>query len=192
MSKPQRLLEGAHYSLDIEACGEVLVSLGACAFDPETGDAGAEFYSVPSIQEQIDAGLEMNGNTFRWWLSIPDAPRRAITANGEQPVREMLEAFRAFLPHDAWLWAYPTSFDLPIIAEVYRRFGVRCPWTWTKTLDARTLWQIARHVAPGIERIEAENPAEHDALNDAKEQAHWIAAYLSAIATAARRAEEVD
>lgn len=172
------LLDEVHVSVDIEACGEVLVSLGACEFNPRTGEAGREFYGVPSIKDQMGAGLKMDAGAFLWWLKQDAATLEAVWA--QQDAHEVLFRFSEWLHPDAWVWAYPTSFDLPVIERVYRTYDLRCPWTWTKTMDGRTLWRLACDINPELEKVERNaNPAAHNALADAKEQAGWFARYLN-------------
>jgi hypothetical protein len=44
-------------SLDVEACGEVLLSIGACTFNPYSGTIVDKGSWVFPVQEQIDLGL---------------------------------------------------------------------------------------------------------------------------------------
>ena len=176
-----------HISLDIEACGEVLMSIGLCSFDIETGNILSELYVVFPIQEQLNAGLKMEEGAFLWWLDQDKSAREAITKN--QPklpddMKAQLAKVRKWWPEfDAFTWAYPTSYDLPIVERAFKTFGMKPPWKWTKTMDARTLWQLAMKREPGIEKVEAENPVPHHALEDAKEQARWISRYMKSVIT---------
>jgi hypothetical protein len=178
-----RLFDEVHVSVDIEACGEVLVSLGACVFDPRIGEPGTCFYGVPNMKDQTARGLKLDADAFSWWLKQNNKAREAVMLN--RPAEEVLSGWRSWwaqLGGDPWLWAYPTSFDLPVIAHVYDVFGLRPPWKWTRTLDGRTLWQLAIAIDPDMAKIEAEaGPCPHHALEDAKEQARWFARYLTPV-----------
>lgn len=171
-----------HVSLDIEACGEVLLSVGACEFSPETGAHGATFYGVLAVQPQLDKGLKMDGGAWEWWLKQSDAARRALDKpEAPEVVLPRLHAFMAQMG-ECWLWAYPTSFDLPVVARVCGAFGVRPPWKWTRTMDGRTLWQLACAIDPKMAEIEREaGDAGHHALTDAMQQATWFAKYLAPV-----------
>lgn len=174
------ILDDKHVSLDIEACGEVLMSIGAVEFDPRTGESGPHFYCVPSIKEQLDVGLKMDASAFLWWLKQDDAARAAVQT--QEPAGMACARFGLWCDRDAWVWAYPTSFDLPVIARVFAAFNVQVPWKWTRTMDGRTLWRLACAIDPAMEKIEKEaNPAPHHAMEDAKEQAKWYAKYLGAV-----------
>lgn len=174
------MINGVHVSIDIEACGEVLMSLGACTFDPQTGESLTEFYGVLDMGQQIKRGLRFDAAAFSWWLQQSDEARAAVRE--PKSVKSVLHDFSLWMPEGAWAWAYPTSFDLPVIANVYRAFDKRVPWKWTNTLDGRTLWRLACAINPALERVEKDaNPTPHHALADAKEQARWFARYLPAV-----------
>ena len=182
------MTEEKHVSLDIEACGEVLLSIGACEFDPLTGQTDNPFYVVVEAQPQIDAGLRMDGGAFNWWLKQSDGARAAIATVPAARPPDSLEALRRWWPdRNAWCWAYPTSYDLPVIARVAARFEVKPPWKWQRTMCGRTLWQLACMVDPKMAEIEkVANPAAHHALADAQEQAEWYAKYLSTFSMGGR------
>ena len=182
------MLDDLHVSLDIEACGEVLLSIGACTFNPRTGESLSEFYGVPSVGEQMQAGLRLDADAFAWWLRQDEEARAAIQTQDHASL--VLHQFSEWVDRKAWVWAYPTSYDLSVIERVYRAFHKRVPWTWTKTMDGRTLWRLACANDSALERIEKEaNPCPHHALADAKEQARWFAHYLPAV-LAAKEADD--
>jgi hypothetical protein len=174
-------------SLDVEACGEVLLSIGACTFNPYSGTIGNQCSWVFPIQEQLDLGLKMDGKTFTWWLQQSEFARRALVPNGTlPPLQECLEHFAYWMDplQERKVWAYPASYDLPLIARVFGAAKIRVPWKWTKTMCARTLWHLACERNPQMQEIEkVENPNQHVAVDDAVEQAGWITKYLSAVRT---------
>jgi len=172
-----------HVSLDIEACGEIVLSIGACEFDPHTGAALNRFYCVPSIADQLAKGLKPDAGALVWFLKQSPEARLAV-ADVQAPAEVELSQFCAWYARrdDAWCWAYPTSFDLPVIERACRAFGIRPPWKWTKTMDGRTLWRLACERNPDAEKIEkSANAAPHHALEDAVEQAKWYAAYMGCV-----------
>lgn len=176
------MLNDVHVSLDIEACGEIVLSIGACTFDPRTGEELSPCYVVPSIVDQIRAGLRPDGDALLWLLKQSDGCREAIHM-AQTPAQEAFGAFIGWWPdRAAWTWAYPTSFDLPVIQRALAAFGNRPPWKWTRTMDGRTLWQLAIAREPNMAKIEQEAATiEHHALEDARQQARWYAKYLSAV-----------
>ena len=188
-----------HVSIDIEACGEVLLSVGAVVFDPLTGgmptvssikdSGGMEFYGVLSAQPQMDRGLKMDGGAFEWWLKQSQQARDSLASPRDPEV--VLSELHSFMARvgDCWLWAYPTSFDLPVIERVCKTFGLRSPWKWTRTMDGRTLWRLACSLDPECAKVEKDGPAAHNALEDARQQARWFARYLTPVLRGASLAE---
>ena len=183
MGRSQEFIDfdSLHVSLDIEACGEVVLSIGACTFDADTGDALASFYCVPSVKDQMAAGLRLDADALLWLLKQSDAARAAIYGP-QANAKDEFTSFGAWFPKEAWTWAYPTSFDLPVIERAMKTFGLRPPWNWRRTMDGRTLWQLAMARDARMADVEKTAPeVEHHALSDAREQAKWYAKYLAAV-----------
>lgn len=55
----------------------VLLSLGACVFDPATGKIGAQFYAA--IDPRTQPGRDISASTVLWWLEQDTAARAKIT-----------------------------------------------------------------------------------------------------------------
>jgi exodeoxyribonuclease VIII len=70
-----------HVILDFETFGlgekAVLLALGACTFDPATGEIGAEFYA--GIDPRTQQGRDIDPSTVIWWLKQDQAARDKIT-----------------------------------------------------------------------------------------------------------------
>jgi hypothetical protein len=102
------MLDDPHVSVDIEACGEVLMSLGACTFDPRTGEAASEYYGVPDIGQQVKKGLRLDADAFRWWLKQSDEARGAV--GDPKSTKSVLKGLREVAP--AWGVAVGVSDQL--------------------------------------------------------------------------------
>lgn len=55
----------------------VLLSLGACAFDPATGEIVSTFYAA--IDPRTQHGRDISASTVLWWLEQDEAARKKIT-----------------------------------------------------------------------------------------------------------------
>ena len=56
--------------------GCVILSIGAVAFDRETGELGMEFYEVINQVSCEEAGLHVDQKTVDWWAArTAEAPR---------------------------------------------------------------------------------------------------------------------
>lgn len=70
-----------HISLDFETLSlkenAVLLSLGACVFDPVTGEIGETFYTA--IDPRTQPGRDISASTVLWWLEQDQAARDKLT-----------------------------------------------------------------------------------------------------------------
>ncbi|MGI0015632.1 MAG: 3'-5' exonuclease, partial [Nitrososphaera sp.] len=164
--------------------GSVVLSIGACRFDPNTDHIHEEtFYTNLRIQPQLDAGLTVNGDTIRWWFSQNS---EAIKALLESPVhfpKPALQHFNEwFHTGGTFAWSHGSDFDLVLLKCLYKAFGFeRPPWAYRNARDTRTLFALAPGYWEGrgsFVREETLLPnipfVEHNALADAIQQARWV------------------
>lgn len=71
----------------------VLLAIGACTFDPATGDIGAEFYAA--IDPRTQFGRDISARTVLWWMKQDEAARTKITS-----AINAADAVEAGLPDD--------------------------------------------------------------------------------------------
>ena len=57
----------------------VLLALGACAFDPVTGDICDTFYAA--IDPRTQPGRDISASTVLWWMEQNDVARNALVAS---------------------------------------------------------------------------------------------------------------
>jgi hypothetical protein len=167
--------------LDLEtlgtSAGARVLTIGACRFDPYTGEIGSTFHSaIDDVDGRADT------STFKWWLNQSDASRRLLlkmldsldtydcTALG------VINAFNCFCEGHAlddrvkFLWSNGPAFDESILRELYRRYGMADMWPVRSSYSrcVRTVCALAD--APRVEHANA-----HDALSDAIAQAKRVA-----------------
>jgi len=86
--------------LDLETMGKnsnaAIVSIGAVLFDPLTGETGAEFYQVVSLNSSSHYG-ELDGSTVIWWMQQSDAARAIFSDESKTTLKKALEAFSAWI-----------------------------------------------------------------------------------------------
>lgn len=189
-----------HIQLDLETMntrpGGVVLSIGAVEFDfrnppGEEGGMG-EFHTHLRIHEQLKTGLEIDPDTLLWWMRQDDEAREALIRGQKDepvPVHMALAAFSEWLetvtgqdmeddePLQVSLWANGANFDQPILREVYRRFGMTCPWPWWLERCHRT----QKHTYDCLLRAASITPelpepvgTAHDARDDAMYQARVL------------------
>lgn len=160
--------------VDIETCGTrpncPILSIGACKFDPGSGEIGKTFYRAISPADAFLNGVA-DGNTFKWWMEQSDAARKAAVA-GTTLLGAALADLTDF--HHDWpkaeVWANDPDFDVTILNYGYHRTGQAAPWAFWNTRSCRTIAKLAGKWPPKIGGA----GTHHNALDDAVHQAKWV------------------
>ena len=152
--------------VDIETLGPspraVITQIGACRFDRTTGAVGATLLVNVSIQDGLDHGLVVDGDTLRWWFAQP--PSCYTFLDHPVPLTTALQRLRDLAAGAEAAWAHAT-FDFPILAHAYRAVGQRMGLPYRTLRDLRTLVALADAVAPSSEET-PRHTKDHNALND--------------------------
>lgn len=179
-----------HIMLDVEAMDlrptAGLLSIGAVKFNPlgEPGKWAGEteatfdgesstFYCNVSLEDCLEYGMTVGGNTVRWWLSQPDAAR-SVLMNDVKPLRVALEHFNIWHGKEAVpIWCNGASYDFPILRGAFQRASwAKAPWHHGDERCYRTFRHLMEPMFPAIKY---EPPAvAHDALHDAQAQARHL------------------
>lgn len=173
--------------LDLETLGTnagcVVLSIGACTFDGKFGLTGNHFHRHLQIQPQLDAGAIMDASTVLWWLQQDPAAQKALVAGqatADHPI-SVLEHFAGWLTqvNCDGLWGNGADFDLPILADAYRRNCKRpAPWKYNIGRDCRTVVMLTGKKMGAFGSV---NALAHDAHADAVYQASEISAALRSL-----------
>jgi hypothetical protein len=169
--------------LDLETLGtrpgSVILSIGAVAFDPKTGELGAEFHERVSV--------ESSGSTVGWWLKQSDAARAGIAPSfeGGLSIKDALLQFDLYLYRvgldDTKMWGNGASFDNALLSDAYAICGVKQVWKFYNDRCYRTLKNLYPEIK--MERT----GTHHDALDDARSQALHACAIFKHMRTLTRR-----
>jgi len=161
--------------VDIETLGRepgcVVVSIGAVRFGSD--GLGEEFFAEIAPASAQEFGLEIDAETLQWWLTQNGQARSQLV--GGDDLDTALEAFAAWLPDDAEVWANSPSFDCEILDAAFAAVGQPTPWQWYNQRDVRTVKNF--DAAPDIEQ----DGIEHNALDDAIYQARLVGETLGEI-----------
>lgn len=157
-----------------------IVSIGACWFNPDTGEVGHPLHHVIDLADAFRSGGHVDGDTVRWWLAQSDAARSAITKTGTSTA-VALQTLAMYLHGVAdektvCVWGNGADFDLPILASAYHRFKLPLPWRYYNGRCLRTLRKLLPNVAAPAFR-----GTEHNAADDARHQAFHAIALVRAI-----------
>jgi len=164
--------------VDLETLGNgsnaAIISIGAVAFDPASGQITSEFYVNVDPQSCIDAGLKMDVSTVMWWMKQSDDARAAFT-KPSVPLALALDMFKGWYPQGAGMWGNGATFDNVILDNAFKATGINRPWHFTKDRCYRTL----KSLRPDIKQDRV--GTHHNALDDAKFQALHASKLLRAL-----------
>ena len=159
-----------HAMIDTETLGTdpgcVVLSIGACRFDPVEGvDQRDTYYAEIDRASALDAGLEIDGDTLEWWY---DKPADLRPFGGDTPLSAALLDLSEFLDGAAKYWANSPAFDLAILEDAYAAVDLAPPWRYWEWRDVRTVRDL-----PGAAEL-PHTGREHHALDDAIHQAREV------------------
>jgi len=132
-----------------------------------------------SLQANIDAYRDVDGDAVEWWLRQSDAARAALLreprlGSALELAEHLVLALRAphLDPDELHVWAKPPQFDLEILRNLLEGRSVAWPCSLRLERDSRPLIDLAK--VAGWEDCFPAPAVEHDALSDAVEQAEQV------------------
>lgn len=176
-----------HLMVDMETMGNgpdaPIVSIGAVFFDPSTGNTGAEFYRVVSLESSMSFGMKPDASTIQWWLKQSSEARSAILVDEAMGLLETLELLADFIAenaangsHTVQMWGNGCSFDNVILRRAYALTDTPFTVPFWNDRDVRTMVELGKSV--GI-NPRYDIPFEgdmHNALSDARHQVKYVSA----------------
>lgn len=176
-----------HLMVDMETMGNSpdapIVSIGAVFFEPSTGNTGAEFYQVVSLESSMSFGMKPDASTIQWWLKQSSEARSAILVDEAMGLLETLELLADFIAenaangsHTVQLWGNGCSFDNVILRRAYALTDTPFAVPFWNDRDVRTMVELGKSV--GINpRFDIPFEGDmHNALSDARHQVKYISA----------------
>lgn len=168
-----------HYSVDIESTGTdpehtAVIQLAAIEFDLD----GKQLIPTRVFDRcmYIPESRRWDESTRDFWMSQPKHVLDNIWNRMEDP-KIVLKAFGEWMGYadENYIWAKPTSFEMPFLSSYYREFEVPQPWHYRNGMDVNT-WLRAKGI---------ENPTKwakeipfvgdvHDAIADCIHQARTV------------------
>lgn len=162
--------------IDLETLGTTpntpVISLGAVFFDLEGKQLGPTFYLPCDVSEQIARGRKPTGETIKWWMGQSDAAKKVFHEQAK-PMKEVLTLFvqwyKANNPKGAYVWGNGSTFDISIMEDLFRDYGIPLPWGYNKAMDLRTFKRFSKNG----EQVK-KSGVNHNALDDAVSQANYV------------------
>ncbi len=160
-----------HAMIDLETLGQgydaAFVSIGACLFNPDTGEIGSKYYRRVDWHDAIKAG-SVDAATIKWWLDQSSEARKELLKPGI-PLSIMLTELSAWLSKGVQVWGNGATFDIAILEHAYQG---QEPWEYWQVRDVRTVVEMAKGIV-SKDDVEREGVA-HNALDDAVYQANYV------------------
>lgn len=161
--------------IDLETLGTVpgcvILSIGAVAFDPASGQLGEEFYCVVNTESCKAAGLHEDQDTVDWWQKQNEEAKEVLlhADEGGLTLEEGMSKLTKYLEgigiKSVRIWGNGADFDNAILAACYKAVGQKTPWSPWNGRCYRTLKNLIK--GPKLKR----EGTYHNALDDAKTQA---------------------
>lgn len=171
--------------IDLETLGTFfnapVVTIGACFFDPMTGETGDEFYAKIDMVDAMKYG-SASGDTLRWWLTQDAAAQKELTS-GRVPLSTALSDLSAFYNKgkDAKVWGNGPTFDCTILEYAYHKCrGEQAPWPFWNVRDVRTVVQLAEGLVKKPAAFTKDAVA-HNAIDDCKFQVAYVSKMWKAL-----------
>ena len=170
--------------LDLETmdtkASAAIVSIGAVKF---SADAGVydRFHVHVNLQDNIDNGRTLSGQTIMWWLGQSEEARKQLAGGVGLDLWDALCRFtdwvgspfegdgtsyeRGPVNPDVLMWGNGAAFDNAILASAYETGGFAAPWKFYNDRCYRTVKNMFPDVP--LKRI----GTHHNAQDDAETQA---------------------
>lgn len=169
------------------ATNATILTLGACAFNIDTGEIVGKFHVQFSLEDQIKYGRHICKNTVEWWKKqSQEAQEEAFNQNDALPIPVAVQklddwvvSMRKLDPTmKANMWANDPDFDLVILTSMFRDVGKEPPWQYWESRSVRTMKMIGEKLKLALPKREGTH---HNALDDAIYQATLVSTVWNAI-----------
>jgi len=167
-----------HVMCDLETLGtgpeSVILSIGAIAFDPDSGTLGPKFYQALDLDTSARYG-RLDTDTILWWMKQSDEARQVFSDPDRKPLPDTLSAFTKWLGQattcpegEVKLWGNGSDFDNVILSRAYYNCDIPAPWKFYNNRCYRTL----KSLVPATKLLRT--GTHHNALDDAISQAQHL------------------
>ena len=152
----------------------VILSIGACYFNPYNQTVGDVFHQHIDIQSCLNNGMDISASTLTWWIGQNMKARKTLI-NGQKDSKHLSNALlnlSNFILGDCRVWGNGSTFDITILETAYELIHEPPPWKFYNVRDCRTVEQLAYGMLD--KKTVRFAGTQHDALADACHQAKYI------------------
>lgn len=157
--------------IDIETLGRtagcIVLSIGACVFDPRGEGHGETFYRNIDVTTSMMAGFHFDESTLKWWQ---DQNKNAVNELNDEKVSiedalyDFADWFKSVKGYQCWCQG--SNFDHPILGAAYDKFDITHPWKFWACRDTRTVYDCCGITDKDIPR----EGTYHNAIDDCVHQ----------------------
>ncbi|OAT46972.1 3'-5' exonuclease [Providencia heimbachae] len=170
-----------HLMVDLETMSNkgnaAIVSIGAVAFEPLTGEIGPTFYQVIDLRSCERAGLHIDADTVLWWMRKSSEARAAIVAEGTDlslALSNLCAFSRKNLTDDVQVWGNGVDFDNVILRNAYNATKLEPFWEHWNNRCVRTIVELGRNTGIDPKTTLPFVGVLHNSLDDAIHQAKYV------------------
>lgn len=171
-----------HLMVDLETMSNkgnaAIVSIGAVAFEPSTGEIGPTFYRTVDLTSCERVGLHIDADTVLWWMKQSSEARAAIIDERAEPIMYALTCLSMFardhLTNKVCVWGNGSDFDNVVLANAYDVCDLESFWKFYNNRDVRTIVELGRSAGIDPKRTLEFEGEQHNALADAIHQAKYV------------------
>lgn len=150
-------------TFDLETCAlyptAAVMSIGAVAwnadaeYNPFTDGFSNDycFYRHVDLRSSFVDGFTFDSETSKWWATQNDDAKKALLEYDEvplHPIDEVIEDFFGFISYvqeetsakEVKLWSQGTDFDIAILRNICRKYGMEIPVSYKNFRDHRTFF----------------------------------------------------
>lgn len=166
--------------LDLEtldtASTAAILQIGACYFNPMTGEVGRTFEVNVDLELSITEGFTVGGSTVYWWLNQRKEAQQSFLAAPRVSPQKAASDCASFLKEAKCIWCH-TSFDIPILQNYMRLLHTPYRFNYTKAMDIRTIKNLANIDLGDYDSV----GTAHTALDDCRFQIHYVVDALESL-----------
>lgn len=170
--------------LDLEFLGKPprarITNIGACFFNPLTGEIGEHFYMCVQWAEESDQDLPFEASTVKWWMEQSEAARKELLTTGRYSLGAALRSFTEFVnkntnPFKVEIWGNGDDCDCVVFEAAYKSVHLEQPWKFWSTRDVRTIVSAVKLIHNlDVKKALPFDGIPHHALHDAIHQAKYV------------------
>lgn len=150
-------------TFDLETCAlcptAAVMSIGAVAWNADAEDNPFTdgfsgdycFYRHVDLCSSFVDGFTFDNKTAEWWATQEDGAKKALLEYDDvplHPIADVIEDFVYFIQYiqeetsakEVKLWSQGTDFDIAILKNICRKYGIEMPVSYKNFRDHRTFF----------------------------------------------------